>query len=51
MFTKLREWATKKKIYNQTRTELWSLNDRELADLGITRGEIGRISHQAAARG
>ncbi|MEJ0077044.1 MAG: DUF1127 domain-containing protein [Alphaproteobacteria bacterium] len=30
--------------YNQSVRELTRLNDRELADIGVSRSEIGRVS-------
>lgn len=36
----LRAWRR----YNQSVRELTRLNDRELADIGISRSEIGRVS-------
>lgn len=36
----LRAWRR----YNQSVRELARLNDRELADIGISRSEIGRVS-------
>ena len=33
--------------YRETYNELARLNTRELADLGINRGEIGKIAKQA----
>lgn len=38
----------RRRVYNQTLTELRSLNDRELADLGIARSMITEIAHEAA---
>ncbi|MGR3463845.1 DUF1127 domain-containing protein [Limimaricola sp.] len=38
------------RAYRITRRELSALNERELADLGITRGMIEDISVQAARR-
>ncbi|MEP5154093.1 DUF1127 domain-containing protein [Planktotalea sp.] len=38
----------RRKVYKQTRSELISLNDRELADLGIPRASIRRIAMEAA---
>lgn len=36
------------RIYRQTVTELGSLNDRELSDLGISRSHITRIALEAS---
>lgn len=38
----------RRRVYNQTLTELRSLNDRELADLGIARSMITEIAREAA---
>lgn len=35
-------------LYRQTVQELAGLNDRELGDLGLTRGDIHRIAVEAA---
>jgi uncharacterized protein YjiS (DUF1127 family) len=34
--------------YNQSVRELTRLNDRELADIGVSRSEIGRVSWEHA---
>lgn len=39
---------TRRAIYNQTVFELSELTDRELADLGISRADIGRIANESA---
>jgi uncharacterized protein YjiS (DUF1127 family) len=44
----MRDNRARRKIYKQTRSELYSLNDRELADLGIPRASIKRIAMEAA---
>ena len=38
----------RRRVYNQTLTELRSLNDRELADLGIAQSMITEIAREAA---
>lgn len=38
------------RVYRQTVVELGRLSDRELADLGIGRGQIGTIAREGAAR-
>jgi uncharacterized protein YjiS (DUF1127 family) len=38
----------KYKLYRATLVELESLNDRDLSDLGISRGMIKAIAHEAA---
>ncbi|ASP22792.1 hypothetical protein ANTHELSMS3_04188 [Antarctobacter heliothermus] len=40
--------AARRKIYRETYSELASLSNRDLADLGLARSEIGRIAWQAA---
>jgi uncharacterized protein YjiS (DUF1127 family) len=40
-----RRWAT----YQQIRAELETYTDRELADMGISRTDIGRIALEAAS--
>ena len=37
-----------RRVYARTLNELNALTDRELMDLGIARGMISEISHQAA---
>ena len=37
-------------IYLRTQAELQALSDRDLADLGMHRTEIGRIAREAARR-
>ena len=37
--------------YVRTRDELAGLTDRELADIGLVRGDIERIARQAALNG
>ena len=44
----LRARMARHRLYRQTRHELAVLSDRELADLGLHRSEIGRIAWQAA---
>ena len=38
----------KRAVYNQTVSELQALSGRELADLGIGRGEIRALAYEAA---
>ncbi|PQO23024.1 hypothetical protein C2I36_09985 [Rhodobacteraceae bacterium WD3A24] len=40
----LREWRVQRAKFRQTFDELSALSDRELADLGIHRTEIGEIA-------
>ncbi len=44
----LRARLNRYRVYRRTLGELSALNDRELADLGLGRGELRRIAHQAA---
>jgi uncharacterized protein YjiS (DUF1127 family) len=44
----LREAAQRRAIYVQTLRELSALSDRDLADLGLGRGEIEAVAHEAA---
>ena len=48
MFEVLKTRITTWKRYNRTVTELQALTNRELADLGIARGDITRIAREAA---
>ena len=45
----LRERRAYRAIYRRTHGELSALSNRELADLGFARSEIGAIAHQAAS--
>lgn len=36
------------RVYRKTLSELQALTDRELADLGLSRSEIRRVSYHAA---
>ena len=44
----LRTGLAKRKLYRNTLDELQSLNDRELADLGLHRSILRRIAYEAA---
>ncbi|PIL18207.1 hypothetical protein P775_20835 [Puniceibacterium antarcticum] len=44
----LRTGMAKRKLYRNTLNELQSLNDRELADLGLHRSMLRRIAYEAA---
>ena len=46
----LRERRAYNAVYRQTWRELSALSERELADLGIARSEIGALSQEAAIR-
>ncbi len=47
MISKLRLWIHRKSIYNQIVRELSSLSDRDLYDLGITRGDISSLAYES----
>lgn len=47
MFDTLRAAARKRKAYNGIVSELSALTDRELNDIGISRGDAHRIAHEA----
>jgi len=49
-FQNLKTWRIKHKMFVKTRDELEKLNDRELADMGIHRCEIGRIAKEHAEK-
>lgn len=46
---RLMQWYARWTIYRRTRDELMALGDRDLADLGLVRGDVERIARQAAA--
>ncbi len=48
MFEVLKSRITTWKRYNRTVSELQSLTNRELADLGIARTDIQRVARDAA---
>ncbi len=41
-------WSEKKRAYYRAVAELDALSDRDLADIGIARGEIQAIAHAVA---
>jgi uncharacterized protein YjiS (DUF1127 family) len=47
MFETLKSRITTWKRYNRTVSELQSLSTRELADLGLVRGDIHRVAREA----
>jgi uncharacterized protein YjiS (DUF1127 family) len=47
-FRAIRETIETYRLFRRTEAELAALNDRELADLGIHRGEIERVALRAA---
>ena len=49
--TALRADYAKWRVYRRTLDELASLTDRDLADLGIARGQIGAVARSAAYGG
>lgn len=48
LFGTLKAAIAQRRVYNQTVAELTQLNDRELADLGISRFSIAELAHEAA---
>jgi uncharacterized protein YjiS (DUF1127 family) len=48
MFETLKTRYAKWQRYNRTVSELEALSNRELADLGIARGDIYRVAREAA---
>jgi uncharacterized protein YjiS (DUF1127 family) len=42
----LRSW----RAYNANLSELYSMNDRDLADIGISRSDIPRVAWEASQR-
>lgn len=45
---KFSEALARRKVYRQTLTELRSLSNRELADLGLNHSMITRVAYEAA---
>lgn len=43
----LRRALVERRLVRRTRDELAALSDRDLADLGIRRGDIGRVAREA----
>jgi len=48
LLAQLRLWLKRRRVYNQTYSELSQLSTRELDDLGISRSMISRLSAEAA---
>jgi uncharacterized protein YjiS (DUF1127 family) len=48
LFGNLKAAFARHRLYSRTITELSQLNDRELADLGLSRGSIASVAHEAA---
>lgn len=42
------ERAARRQVYRQTYNELAALSSRDLADLGISRGQIASVAYEAA---
>lgn len=47
MILALRNWIARRAVYRQTYRELSSMSDRDLYDLGITRGDIEGLAYEA----
>ena len=50
IFSRLRDMMARRAIYIQTSQQLIALSDRELNDIGITRGDIARIARGDVVR-
>jgi uncharacterized protein YjiS (DUF1127 family) len=48
LLSDIRARRARRRVFRSTHSELSALSDRELADLGLARSEIGRIAYQAA---
>jgi uncharacterized protein YjiS (DUF1127 family) len=48
LLARLKTAMAQRGLYSRTLTELSQLNDRELADLGLSRSDIARVAHEAA---
>jgi uncharacterized protein YjiS (DUF1127 family) len=48
MFAKIKRALEQRKTYKRTLKELTKLSDRELSDIGITRGMINEIAREHA---
>lgn len=44
----LEEERQRRRVFNETYAELSTLSDRELADIGLTRLEIGDVAREAS---
>ncbi|MCT4555651.1 MAG: DUF1127 domain-containing protein [Pelagimonas sp.] len=51
LVAELRARIARRRVYRNTLSELTSLSDRELSDLGLNRSVIRRIAWQAAYEG
>ena len=47
-FKVAKEMVERRRVYTQTVAELTNLSDRDLADLGLARANIGAIAREAA---
>lgn len=48
MFDGIRVAHERRKVFRNTLSEMSALNNRELADLGLSRSELRRVAFQAA---
>lgn len=48
LVSRLADALARRRVYKRTYAELSALSTRELADLGITRSMISRLSYEAA---
>lgn len=48
MLQQMQENRARRAVYNQTLSELKTLTDRDLSDLGIARSMITRVAYEAA---
>ncbi len=48
LFGALKTAIAQRRVYMQTLAELNQLNDRELADLGLSRLNLAEVAHEAA---
>jgi len=49
MLTKINSWLIRQEKINRTINELYKLNDRELADIGINRSDIHRVANEVVS--
>lgn len=47
LFAGFKRWIAERRAFNTTYNELSALSDRELDDLGISRGDIVRIANDS----
>lgn len=47
MISAIRRWIARRAVYRRTYRDLYSMSDRELYDLGITRGDIEGLAYEA----